>query len=355
MSIYSPFYPVTRALFRTHHVSSDEFSSSYSVGLTPRQLKSIYGISDDKSNAEGMKIAIISAFDSPDILRDTQTFCSTFGLAMPEISVYRLSASPLRSTRRWLTETALDVQWASVFARGAEIYAVFARDTTVDGMLEAVNYAKGLQPDVISMSFGIEESGNFVSLNNVFSDSGIVFVSSSGDVGGRVSFPSSSPHVLSVGGSVPYYDLNYRRIDERAWENSGGGGSDLFEMPDYQRIFAPLEELAQSRRATPDVCFFADASVGAAVYVSSQGGWTTAGGTSLACACMSGICACIVKKQPSVKSDGIHSYLYRLAGETAYAFPQSSFYDVIFGSSGEFSAMRGWDFCTGLGSITGAW
>ncbi len=353
MSIYSSFYPVTKSQFRTHHVKGDVFTSSYGESLTPAMLKSIYGISREKNDAEGMKIAIITAFDSPDIAEDTAFFCNTFGLPVPKISVFYVSSSPLPGTRRWLTETALDVQWSSVFAKGAEIYAVFARDSTIDSMLEAVVFAKALQPDVISMSFGIEESGSFVSKSDIFTDRSIVFTASSGDIGGKVSFPSSSPDVLSVGGSVPYYDRSFRRTDEMAWKNSGGGKSDLFEMPLYQQIFSPLAQMADLRRATPDICFFAEDSPGAAVYVSSQGGWTTVGGTSLSCACMSGICACILKRNPSIKIDGIHTYLYSLAGENAYSFPQSYFFDVIIGSSGGFSAKRGWDFCTGLGIYLG--
>ncbi len=349
MNLFAPFYPVTKTFFRTHHVCSDVFTSTYGMGLTPQKLKSIYGITDEKNNAEGIKIAIISAFDSPDIKEDTAVFCNTFGMPVPLISVYNMSESPVQSTRRWLIETALDVQWASTFARGAQIYAVFARDSTIDSMLEAVSFAKSLMPDVISMSFGIEESGSFVRETSLFAYTDIIFTASSGDIGGKVSFPSSSPYVLSVGGSVPYYNSDFRRTDERAWENSGGGISDLFEMPYYQRAFSPLEEMADSRRATPDVCFFADDKRGAAVYVSSLGGWSTVGGTSLSCACMAGICACVLKRNPSVKQSGIHSFLYNLAGKTAYSFPQSRFFDVISGSSGRFSAKKGWDFCTGLG------
>ena len=106
-------------------------------------------------------------------------------------------------------------------------------------------------------------------------------------------------------------------------------------------------EMTKGKRGTPDVCFYSGTSHGAAVCV--NGKWKTAGGTSLACACISGICGCIAKKNSDILQQGICNYFYEQAGKYGYDVPQYMFYDVILGKSGKFYAEKGWDFCTGLG------
>jgi len=348
MSLYPARFPVDRQSFRPHYSSSGVFTSNPVSGYTPNQLISAYGYKG-ALDASGMKIAVICAFNNLELEADLSAFCNTFSLTPPKISVFYSGQRAQTTTEQWITESSLDVQWASVFAPGAEIYAVFAENAQTDSMLTAVEYARSLNPHVISMSFGTEEGTDLMSKNSVFENGGCIFVSSSGDTGGVVSFPSSSPHVLSVGGSTLAVSSDYTPLSQGVWRMSGGGSSDIFDMPLFQSRFQPMPSTSGTKRATPDVAFFADSSKGAAVYVSSRGGWTTVGGTSLACACVSGICACIARSSPSVMSDGILQYLYDAAGRTAYSQPQYSFFDIVSGTNGVFYAEKGWDFCSGLG------
>ncbi len=349
MNSYTPLFPLSKNEFYPHYVSSQNFTPEHVTGYTPSQMRKAYGF-DVSSDAKGMKIAVICALDNIALIENTSRFCREFSLPMPEISVFYPDGRAENTTESWITESSLDVQWISVFAPYAEILCIFAKNALTDSILSAVEYAKTLSPDVISMSFGARESGDFIAKNSIFTDTDSVFTASSGNTGGVPEFPSTSPDVLSVGGTQLIASNDGERLLESAWKNGGSGISDLFGIPDFQKRFAPVNELSGGKRAVPDVSMNACDSRGASIYVASRGGWTTAGGTSLACACMAGICACILKKQPSVKDEGIGSYLYRLAGSSSYTLPQYNFYDIILGSNGVYTAKEGWDLCTGLGA-----
>ncbi len=351
MNKNTPLYPLSRSSFIPHYMSDEIFSDTVLQGYSPYQLRNVYGF-DQSIRADDIKIAVICAFDNVALQYNVEEFCRYFSLEVPEISVFYPQGRAQITTDSWITESSLDVQWISVFAPGAQIMCVFAQNALTDSMLSAVEYAKTLSPDVICMCFGTQESASFSQSNSIFQDEGIIFVASCGNTSAVADFPSTSPYVLSVGATELVLDNRNRRISESVWRNTGSGISDLFNIPEYQRIFQPIQSLTGGKRGVPDVSFCGSREYGASIYVSQRGGWTSAGGTSLACACVSGICACVAKSNPYVKNEGIHKYFYSLAGKTSYNIPQYYFYDIIFGSNARFSAMEGWDLCTGLGSVT---
>ena len=351
MNYHVPLYPVSRNVFVPHYESDEIFTPTPLNGYTPAQLRTAYGF-DSSFSAEGVKIAVVCAFDNVALSYNTEMFCRNFNLPLPDISVHYPFGKADITTESWITESSLDVQWISVFAPKAQIMCVFAKNALTDNMLSAVEYAKTLKPDIISMSFGTVESADFLQTNRIFDTSGIIFVSSSGNTPAIPHFPSSSPHVLSVGATELILNGNHTRLSESVWKNTGSGTSGLFPIPPYQLHMNGINTLTEGQRGVPDVSFCGSRSYGASIFVSSRGGWTTAGGTSLSCACVSGICACIVKSNPSIKETGINNFLYALAGKTRYTLPQYYFYDITSGSNGRYSASEGWDLCSGLGSIT---
>lgn len=347
----TPLYPLSENIFYPHYMSDEVFNMSRTEGYTPHQLRSSAGF-DDTISAKGIKIAVICAFDNVALVNNIKVFCREFSLEEPKISVHYPQGRADITTRSWITESSLDVQWITAFAQGAEIMCIFSKDASTRSMLEAVKYAKDLSADVISMSFGTSESGAFLSYDESLFDGQSVFVASSGNTPARPSYPSSSPKVLSVGATELVLSEEGKRIGEWVWKNTGSGISDIFCVPDYQKRMTEINELTEGKRGLPDVAFSGSMKYGACVYVSDRGGWTTAGGTSFSCACVSGICACILKHNPDVKKEGICNYLYSLAGGVKYNSPQYNFHDIIIGSNGKYFAEKGWDLCSGLGSIT---
>ena len=126
----------------------------------------------------------------------------------------------------------------------------------------------------------------------------VSFVASAGDVGSLVEYPSTSPNVLAVGGTVitAYQSLttvgkamagvsampavsvgpsNFQPMSydtETAWSNGGGGFSGVESRPAYQNGFN-----SNSMRSVPDVAY---AATGFWAFNSADGGWETVSGTS---------------------------------------------------------------------------
>ena len=344
-----PKYPLSYLYFNPHFFGASRFDAQRDGSLyTPDMLKKAYGFPENR-DASGMRVAVISAFDDGEVTENLRTFTNEFGLEMPKVNLHYPNGKPIAVSRSWQIETALDTQWLSVFAPKAEIDVVFSKTALLDDMVFAVRYAVTIGAHCIAMCFGTREFASQEEMSAVFENSSSIFVCSSGDNGGIVEFPSSSPHVLSVGGTRLILDGNSKIISETVWQNSGGGSSRIFTIPDFQKSFVPsLEKM----RSSPDVAFSADLFPGAAVFVSSLGGWTNAGGTSLGCACVTGICTLIKKYNQSIDSTrDLQNFLYVKAGQEGYDIPQFNFRDIVIGQSGDFTAKEGWDFCTGLGSL----
>ena len=143
------------------------------VGYTPSMIRAAYGFNQlssfstsgggtEPANGAGQTIAIVDAYNDPNIRGDLAAFDAAFGIAAPPNFTL---ASQTGSTTRlpltnagWDTEIALDVEWAHAIAPGANILLVEATSDRWTDLLAAVNYAKS-QPavSVVSMSWGVSE------------------------------------------------------------------------------------------------------------------------------------------------------------------------------------------------------
>ena len=344
-------FPLSQHIFRTHYSGGGTYSQETGTGYTPEMLKRAYCV-NGAYTGKGVKIAIVAAFDNLALQENMQMFCQEFNLPDVRISVHYPDGRNENAVREWIVESSLDTQWAHAFAPDAEIYTVFSQNAEVKTLLSAAEYAADeLRADVVCMSFGTEESSQDASLAEFMCKKKCIFTSSSGDVGGKVSFPSTSPCCISVGGTNLVVGTSGQRVSETAWRGGGGGASDVFEIAPYQGRFFDIYGMTDGKRATPDVALCAGFEPGAAVYTSQLGGWTTVGGTSFSNACFAGICACIRERYPEITTSvDVLSFLYGKAGTTGYEMPQYNFNDIVLGKSGSFYAERGWDFATGLGS-----
>ncbi len=336
--------------FRTHF-EGETNARTAPQGYTPYQMRRAYSYSADFTG-NSKKIAIICAFDNVAIKENMRIFCNEFSLPLPTMNIYYPFGRTEATDNGWRIESSLDTQWAHVFAPNAEIDAVFSPSSGTDELLRCARYASNeLSADVVNMSFGRDEGENDRQLSAFLEYSNSIFVSSSGDVGGRVSFPSSSPFCISVGGTKLSLGTNANRLEEIAWQNGGGGPSKVFEIPNWQGRFYNIFGMSDGKRSTPDVAMNASFINGIPVYDIESGGWLALGGTSLACACFSGICACLCEANESIKtSRDALVYLYEKAGTDGYDEIRRNFYDVTLGSNGAYKAKKGYDFCTGLGA-----
>ena len=129
---------------------------------TPAQIQQAYGFNNITfggvaGNGSGQTIAIVDAYDDPNIQADLNTFDTQFGL--PATTVTRVNQTggtsypASDSTGGWELEESLDVEWAHAMAPGASIMLVEASSANDTDLLAAVNYAAS-HANVVSMSWG---------------------------------------------------------------------------------------------------------------------------------------------------------------------------------------------------------
>ncbi len=133
---------------------------------------------------------------------------------------------------------------------------------------------------------------------------------------------------------------------ENAWQEAGGGPSQLEPRPAYQRDVAYL---VGGTRGTPDLSFDANPTTGVWIFNDNPilgEGWFIVGGTSVAAPSLAGI----------TNAAGHFSKSSVAENSALYSRQQRFFNDIVFGDCGlnisDF-ALPGYDFCTGNGSVRG--
>ena len=186
---------------------------------------------------------------------------------------------------------------------------------------------------------------------------GQTFFAASGDKGayaGQIPFPDESPTITIVGGTVLTM-TNGAYYTEKGWSGSGGGSSTYYPIPSWQQpVDMSLNHGSSTMRNIPDVSMPARN-----VYVRAGGADTITGGTSCAAPLWGGYMALVNQYADSVGAPPVgflNPALYALALGSRYA---AALHDVTTGSNTTsndpsfYSAVPGYDLCTGWGSPNG--
>src|SRR5262245_51074363 len=333
-------------------------------GYTPAQVRHGYGFDRISSNGvvgdgSGQTIAIVNAFDNPNIANDLHQFDVQFGLPDPTFTKLnqRGGSIPPAADRGWAAEIALDVEWAHAIAPRANILLVEADNASGTNLLAAVDFARRQSGvAVVSMSWGGGEFSNESSFDSNFTTpaghTGVAFVASSGDAGAPPEWPAISANVVAVGGTSLRLDVAGNYQSETGWGGSGGGISAFLSQPAYQN---GVVTQTSTRRASPDVAYDADPATGFPVYDSFNNGpatpWSQFGGTSAGAPQWAALVA--IADQGRVLAgkaalDGPSQLLLML-----YGLPAQDFHDVTVGTSfgqPNFRAGPGYDLVTGRGT-----
>ncbi|MCZ7395588.1 MAG: hypothetical protein ABOK23_06645 [Candidatus Methanoperedens sp.] len=313
--------------------------------LSPAQIKTVYNL---PSTGGSGTIAIIDAFDNPNVESDLGIFSSQFGL-LPCTTANgcfekHMMSSSIATESGWGLEISLDTQWAHAIAPNAKILLVEANSNSGNDLLAAVDYARGRSDvEAISMSWGGSEFSGESSLDYHFTSTyGAIFFASSGDGGHGVSWPSVSSNVVGVGGTTLTFSGG-SLVSETAWSGSGGGLSVYETEPQYQVKYSVSG--AGLMRAVPDVSYNADYQNSPVWVYDTFGypGWLAVGGTSAG-----------APQWAAIQSLGLstsNNNFYQDAKSVNYP---SYFRDITSGSNGVCgfycTAGTGYDYVTGLGS-----
>ncbi len=233
--------------------------------------------------------------------------------------------------------------------RAARIRVIFCPNTD-SGFINGVNACNG----PTGISWGAMESAwaaaSRAAMDNSFmtrSSAGATFFAASGDNGSsdggsgdNCDYPASSPNVVGCGGTtIATATIGgvLTLVNESVWNHDGGGGgggfSKVYSAPAYQSGFVPVGK----NRGVPDLSANADPETG------YQTPFGVIGGTSAVAPLMAGLFAAYCSGAGKLLGN-VSSLLY--ANEPC-------FNDVTLGNNGDFSAGKGWDAATGLGSIQG--
>ena len=185
--------------------------------LTVPQVARLYNFPANL-NGEGQNIAMIELGGGyrP---ADMQTYFSSLNLPVPAVSVLGVDGASNNPTTALSADDQvdLDLEVAGAVAPKAHFSLCFAPNTPV-GFVDAVRTAtndKAYPPSILLIDWGSPEktwtAGSLHQLDNALHDAalrGITVIAASGDQGATdgtsspaVDFPSSSPSVLSVGGT----------------------------------------------------------------------------------------------------------------------------------------------------------
>jgi pseudomonalisin len=185
-----------------------------------------------------------------------------------------------------------------------------------------------------------------------------------------VSFPAVSPWVVGVGGtSVVANAADASYAGEAAW-NAGGGGLSQFEnSSSWQQAVIPSSTglAATNLRGLPDIAMAADAFTGAyLVYgpnipaLGDCSAGCAVGGTSEASPLAMGSYARLMSAHANALGFAApqlyRNYLANQNGATTVTGPPPTqalggFHDIITGGNGLYTALPGYDYTTGLGTL----
>jgi subtilase family serine protease len=327
--------------------------SSVPFGLTPDATRAYYGFDQvsfggTAADGSGQTIAIVTARNNPNIASDLAQFDQTFGLAAPPSFqvVNQTGGTKLpKNNKSWGSETALDVEWAHAIAPGANILVVEAKSASLANFATAIDFARNAPGvTVISVSAAGDEFKSEGLVDSLFTTPpghpGVTFVFASGDDGGTAEYPSSSPNVLSVGGTSLNLTYPAQWQGETVWSDGGGGASKYEGVPSYQ------SGLGLTARGTPDVSYNADPNTGFAVLDTyGNRGWAQFGGTSAGAPQWAALVAIANQGRELAGTTPLAN------GQAAlYAMPSADFHDIVSGGNQQYYATAGYDLASGLGS-----
>jgi kumamolisin len=337
------------------------------TSYSPAEISKIYGF---PKTVTGKKqcIAIIElggGFRNNDLT----TYFAGLGIATPVVKAVSVDGAINKPTSANSDdgEVMLDIEVAGAIAPGATIVVYFAPNTD-KGFLDAITTAVHdnlNKPSVISISWGAAEkswtSQSLTNFNEAFKTAallGVTICAAAGDQGsddnvhdGKVhaDFPSSSPYVLSCGGTK-LVASGIKITSETVWHASsnsatGGGVSDFFPLPDYQKTAkVPLSiDTKFKGRGVPDVAGNADPATGYKVRVDGQD--LVIGGTSAVAPLMAGLIALLNEKNGK-PSGFINPVLY---ANPAGCRDITMGDNITTSNNKGYKAGAGWDACTGWG------
>ena len=377
-----------RAHNTAHHRSAKDPTNT--KPLTPQQMAQLYTFPSGDGAGQTIGIYEMAVEDQSGQLanagytaQDVASTMNGFGVKVPKIINVPIDGVDNSGVNDG--ETLLDITVAGAIAPAATIAVYFAGAET-QNMIHALQRMIHPQngdpvPNIISISYGWgpddDQAGfsedEFNQFGQLFQDAANLFITvliSSGDQGcfiddginhAQASYPATEPMVIACGGTT-VGNVRGLTFDEYVWNDvgaagpgaSGGGVSGRFGVPDYQtNAGVPKHAFTKKAgRGIPDLAGNASENSG---YMQHAAGFQTqpVGGTSAVAPLYAGLFARI-NSNLGVSVGFVNPIIYGLGG-TAFRDilgppgPSNNSFNGVTG----YPVDKGWDACTGWGSVNG--
>ena len=209
-------------------------------GWEPANLEAAYNL-PSKTKGSGQVVAIVDAFDNPNVASDLATYRSYFGL--PAAKFYKYNQKGQRSNypsgdTGWGVEIDLDVQMVS--AALCTIDLIEANTNSTSDLETAEAEAVKLGATIVSNSYSGTGSSE-----SYYNTPGITYLASAGDDGYGLYDPATFDDVVAVGGTV--LALNNSTYSETVWPTAAAAAQ-ASTRP--SRRGKPLRKTARIESAT---------------------------------------------------------------------------------------------------------
>ena len=333
------------------------------TGILPSQFRSAYGFNNIPNLGQGQTIAIIDAFDDPNIASDLAYYANYFHFGPCSFQKVKLGTV---TGQGWDLEESLDVEQACAIAPQANIVLFEAASNNDSDLYAAVQMATQApyNATTVSMSWGEGEYNGETANDSYFCNitnglgQPVTFFASSGDGGHGVIYPSASKCVIAVGGTTLALTTvvpgpNPLTIDygtENGWRDSGGGVSAYETQQSWQN--PACSTWSTTQRCVPDI---ASVASNIPVYDTySYGGWVSVQGTSIS----SPDWAAFMTLVNSGRVLAGHTQVSQAAYDLYQAYYSSNystdFHDITVGNNGscgsQCNTATGFDLVTGIGT-----
>jgi hypothetical protein len=250
------------------------------AGWGPADLQAAYNL-PSSSKGLGQTVAIVDAYDNPNVAADLAAYRSHFGLPAANFTKYNQDGQQSNypaGDPGWGLEIDLDVEMVSASCPNCTIYLIESNSNTNQNFDAAEKEAVKLGAHIVSNSFycygcALDPSD--------FDTRGVTYLASSGDGSYGAANPADFPDVVAVGGTLlARRGSKYR---EAVWPDTGGGCATGIAKPSWQH------DPGCTSRTTNDVAAVAWGVAEYDTYGSGYGGWLTTGGTSVSSPLVAGI------------------------------------------------------------------
>ena len=279
---------------------------------SPEDFRTAYDVPPQPGAASSETVAVFE--QGGFAMDDVATFAHRYGLPKPPVKVRAVDGSGTGTTSGDVAlEAVLDID--TILGVNPAVGQIIAYEDGTDPFPVALLDSLSAMADddgaqTISISYGQAEAltgraaakAEHTVLLQLAAQGQTVYASA-GDSGAylvtrntvtlAVNDPASQPQVTGVGGTTLFTGFGSIYSQENAWNSldtgfggaTGGGISNLWQIPDYQvalnnSVFANAGG-SSTNRNVPDVTADGDVNTGASLYSRANGGWLIAGGTSL--------------------------------------------------------------------------